>query len=474
MTIGVWFRNDLRVRDNPALHAACKGTVPVVAIYLFTPAQHEQHGVGLNKQRFIIENLLALREELAALGIPLIARKCRHFKDSITTLLSICREHSISALHCNEEYEINEQARDTTALSQLKKKGIPLNRHQDQVLLAPGAVMTAQGSAFRVFTPFKRAWLKQIAGEDITPLPSPKRRRPAPADATPAAEIERWIWPQPANRFWQAGSQEAYRRLTAFTESRVQTYGNVRDYPAIAGTSQLSPYLAVGAISARTCMFSALSSNRFDWAAGNPGILAWINELIWREFYKHLIFHFPDLCKGHSFQPATHAVRWERNQDRFDAWREGRTGFPLVDAAMRQLNATGWMHNRLRMVTAMFLSKHLFIDWRLGEAWFMDQLIDADFAANNGGWQWSASTGADAAPYFRVFNPTRQSQRFDPQGEFISHWVPELNSLTTPQIHDPDPLERRLCHYPDPIVDHRTAVERVKSEFQAVKAMETA
>jgi deoxyribodipyrimidine photo-lyase len=471
MTVAVWFRSDLRVQDNPALHAACRSREPVLALYFFTPDQFTQHGLGQNKQRFIIENLVQLSLHLEKTGIPLIAERCKNFTDSVNSLQALCQQHQIHCVHFNEEYELNEQRRDTLAFTRLNKLGIQVERHQDQIILAPGSVLTGQGGAFRVFTPFKRAWIKQARQYPVQPLPAPKKRAATGLASTPVATIDKWIKPQPANAFWPGGSKEAFRRLDAFAQRHMETYAEQRDFPAVDGTSQLSAYLAVGAISSRSCLHAALDANRFEWDSGSKGIQTWINELIWREFYKHLIFNFPELCKGKAFQPYTDGIRWQQQTQSLEHWKNATTGFPIVDAAMRQLNSLGWMHNRLRMVTAMFLTKHLFVDWRLGEAWFMQQLIDGDFAANNGGWQWSASTGADAAPYFRVFNPTRQSERFDSQGDFIRHWVPELKAIAGGAIHDPSPLERRLYRYPSPIVDHRTAVDRVKAEFHAVKAM---
>lgn len=474
MTVGVWFRNDLRVHDNPALYNACRSNDSIIAIYLHTPEQWREHGMGLNRQRFLVDNLMCLSRDLAKLRIPLLAVTVGHFDDCSKALEKLCREQNIVELHFNEEYELNELRRDTQVFTTLTHKKVAVWRHQDQVLQAPGSVLTAQGQPFRVYTPFKRSWLRQVKVELTQPFPVPAKRRNSATASTPLEQIEHWVAPQPANTSWIAGSKEAFRRLDQFTAQCIETYDDQRNFPALDGTSRLSPYLSVGAISVRSCFHAALNANRHEWDSGSSGIQTWINELIWREFYKHLSFNFPDLCKGKPFQPHTVRIPWQRNVEVFAAWCEGRTGYPIVDAAMRQLIATGWMHNRLRMVVAMFLTKHLFIDWRWGEAFFLQHLIDGDFSANNGGWQWSASTGADAAPYFRVFNPLRQAERFDGDGSFVRHWLPELADLPSSQIHDPSPLERQMCGYPAPIVDHRAAVERVKTEFQNVKTSEYA
>jgi deoxyribodipyrimidine photo-lyase len=251
---------------------------------------------------------------------------------------------------------------------------------------------------------------------------------------------------------------------------RIHAYHTTRDLPALEGTSQLSPYLAAGVISPRQCLLTAVSQNEGQ-ISGAPGPTTWISELTWRDFYTHVLVGFPRVSRHQPFKQKTAAIRWRTNQDEFDAWCQGQTGYPLVDAGMRQLNQTGWMHNRLRMVTAMFLTKHLLIDWRWGEKYFMQRLIDGDLAANNGGWQWSASTGTDAVPYFRIFNPFSQSQRFDPQGTFIKKYCPELTDVPAAALHDARRLgqavrERGLV-YPPLLVDHKFARQRALAEFKA-------
>ena len=474
MLQAVWFRNDLRIYDNPALHAACESGQPVIAFYFHTPKQFKEHSIGETKQRFVLETVVELTKDLAQLNIPLVTLLSSDYNASVDLLVKLCHQYNVETVYANREMELNERVRDNHAGQALQQTGKCIHFSQDQTVLPAGQVKTVDDTPYRVFTPFKRAWMKQAAATTIDTLAPPKKQKNPEITSTPTEEILSWQAPTSANRFWPAGSQEAFRRLDEFSNNAINRYKLERDIPSLDSTSQLSPYLAVGAISLRSCLVQALRNNHFEWDSGNQGILTWINELIWREFYKNLSYHYIDLSKGHAFNPQTRHIPWSQDTDILQRWQKGLTGFPLVDAGMRQLNHLGWMHNRLRMVTAMFLTKQLFIDWHLGETYFMQNLIDADYAANNGGWQWSASTGADAAPYFRVFNPVRQSQRFDANGDFIRKWVPELAELGPRQIHDPTPMERQLAGYPLPIVDHKSSVEHVKQAFKAAQAMEIA
>jgi deoxyribodipyrimidine photo-lyase len=255
---------------------------------------------------------------------------------------------------------------------------------------------------------------------------------------------------------WPAGEKVAKRHLQHFIQHTLFSYDQTRDYPAIEGTSRLSPYLATGMISPRQCFLAALAANQGELTTGNKGALTWMSELIWREFYKHILVAYPRVSMHLPYRLETKKIDWRYNEKQWLAWQHGNTGYPIVDAAMRQLNTTGWMHNRLRMIVAMFFTKNLFFDWRLGEQYFIEHLIDGDLAANNGGWQWCASTGTDAAPYFRVFNTVTQSERFDEKGKFIRRYCPELTSLSDDTIHDPHgraPLLVQKLHYPASIVN---------------------
>ena len=298
-----------------------------------------------------------------------------------------------------------------------------------------------------MFTPFKKRLLSLLTEEQTRVLPAPWTLPPTP----------------PTEERWPAGEQEAQRRLRDFTAHRIAEYHEARDLPAIPGTSRLSPYLAQGLLSPRQCLAAARS-------LPGPGSDTWVSELIWREFYRHVLIAWPRVSRGRAFQPQTETVVWRNNSAEFDVWCRGQTGIPIVDAAMRQLLAEGWMHNRLRMVTAQFLTKNLLIDWRWGERYFMEHLIDGDLASNNGGWQWSASTGTDAAPYFRVFNPTSQSRRFDADGHFIRRYVPELAGITDRSIHEPPPSVRTSCGYPVPMVDLKSSRQRAIDVFKQARA----
>ena len=270
-------------------------------------------------------------------------------------------------------------------------------------------------------------------------------------------------------QLWPPGELAARDRLKIFLNSKISNYSRDRNDPILEGTSRISPYLALGVISNRRCILEALKLNNFELQSGNKGICKWVDEIIWREFYKNIMHSFPRVSMHQPFNLSTLSIKWRHNQKEIEAWKNGKTGFPLIDAAMLQLKYEGWMHNRLRMVVAMFFTKNLLHDWRLGEAFFMENLIDGDFASNNGGWQWSASTGTDAAPYFRIFNPVTQSQNFDSEGRFIKKFLPQLASLDNKEIHLPDADKLENIDYPNQIVDLKSSRLRAIEIFKANK-----
>ncbi|UQI40818.1 deoxyribodipyrimidine photo-lyase [Vreelandella venusta] len=463
----VWLRSDLRIHDNSALAAAAaKG--PVVAVFLRSVAQWQTHGHGATKIDFWARSVAALKASLNGLNIPLLHRDIDHYDEAAQVLLDIAREHQITQLHFNYEYALNEQRRDQSVLDAFQQAGITAQGHHDAVAFAPGSLLTGKGDYYGVFTPFSKAWHKQVTAQQLALRDTPGVQPPLAIDSDPLPAPPSLDNDPVDKRLWPAGEEAASDNLERFLRFRGRHYKQQRDFPNVRGTSELSPYLALGMISYRQCLQAVMSENSGHLADGDAGLTSWVNELIWREFYQHVAVGFPQVCRHQPFQEHTKQLRWRDDDKGFQAWCEGRTGYPIVDAAMRQLVTTGWMHNRLRMVTAMFLSKHLLIDWRRGEAFFMRHLIDGEFCANNGGWQWAASTGTDAAPYFRIFNPTTQSTRFDPEGEFIAHWLPELKSLPKKARHAPPQDMLNPTDYPAPIVDHKAARQRALDAFKAL------
>jgi deoxyribodipyrimidine photo-lyase len=466
----LWLRSDLRVADNTAL-AAAMNAGPTIALYLITPAQWLAHHDAACKVDFWLRNLNVLSARLAELNVPLLIRHVDNWRAVPAVVADLCRQHDVSGVHVNDEYGVNERRRDDATAEALRPTGTTLRRHVDQLLFTPGSVKTLAGDCFKVFSQFRKVCYSRLSHSlpRCLPVPAPQAWIPAPGDPVPET-VEGFTPPDDALRsHWPAGEYAAQKRLAAFAEQRLADYQLRRDFPAEPGTSQISAYLAAGVISPRQCLHAALATNQGELDSGNPGAVTWINELLWREFYKHILVGYPRVSMSRAFRPETEALPWRHAPDELAAWQQGRTGFPIIDAAMRQLLATGWMHNRLRMVVAMFLSKNLLIDWREGERWFMQHLIDGDLAANNGGWQWSASTGTDSVPYFRLFNPLSQSARFDPDGRFLRHWLPELAQLDNREIHDPSAKGgRRAVAYPQPIVDLAMSRERALSAFRTL------
>ena len=340
----------------------------------------------------------------------------------------------------------------------------------DKCLLAPGSVLNKQGHHFKVFTPFKRAYIVRLSAQ---PLSMVKTR--------PAQRLEETQWhdlslfsatcsfsyPRQSSERYCVKTNNIRQKLRDFCENTIDHYHLQRDIPSLDATSQLSPYLAIGALSTRQCLARLHYGHPPPLSEGRE---IWLSELIWRDFYQHLLHFEPKLSKGHNFVAWTEKVQWRDNPRQLRQWQSGRTGYPIVDAAMRQLNQTGWMHNRLRMIVASFLTKNLHIHWRQGERYFMSMLVDGDYAANNGGWQWSASTGCDGQPYFRMFNPTTQGERFDPEGDFIRHWLPELKVVPRRYIHQPWKWENvNMLSYPKPMISHKSERAITLQLFQAAK-----
>ncbi|CAI3952572.1 deoxyribodipyrimidine photo-lyase [Commensalibacter papalotli (ex Botero et al. 2024)] len=465
----IWFRNDLRVTDNPALTNACKDqNATVIALYIATPEQWKMHHMSARQAYFIHVRLTELQKELAELNIQLLYQSCNNFTDSIDVIDNICQEYQINQLFYNRQYEFNEHKRDCLLKKKLKNsvKCIELDGN---LFTIPLTIRNGKGEMYKVFTPFRNTFLDQFIQTDyhLYEQPEPRENQKIKSKKIPAFD-----YPTEKFEFFSPITKKALQRLEEFCAEKVEGYTEKRDIPSLDYTSQLSAYLALGVLSVRQCLHYLTQEYPRFWENQKSGAFSWFNELIWREFYQHLMVAHPRLCKHKPFIEWTDNIQWKNNKDHFEQWKAGNTGYPIIDAAMRQLNQTGWMHNRLRMITASFLVKDLLIDWRWGEQYFMSQLTDGDLAANNGGWQWAASTGTDSTPYFRIFNPTTQGQRFDPEGIFIKQWLPELKQVPTKLIHTPHQWAEKVgkpLNYPNPIIIHDIARKVTLEAFEKAK-----
>lgn len=468
----VWFRRDLRVADNTALFQAAKESEQgLIGLFVICPRQWKQHDDADGKVKFWLDNLFALSTELAKLRIPLRIETTELFSDVPETIVRFAKEHNCTGVYLNREYEVNELRRDDAVAAACQQANIAVHRFHDRVIVPPGEICTKEGKSYSVFTPYRRVWDTKAHGF-IDVLPKPVKQPELDLQPTKIpANIPGFDFTGLRADLWTAGEAEAQSRLNKFAQ-KISRYNETRDIPSINGTSLLSPYLAAGVISPRQCLATAVAANHGKITGGDVGATTWISELAWRDFYTHVMVGCPRVSKHQPFKLKTNALKWRTSKRDFEAWKYGQTGYPIVDAGMRQLNQTGWMHNRLRMITAMFLTKQLLIDWRWGERYFMQKLIDGDLAANNGGWQWSASTGTDAVPYFRIFNPFSQSKRFDPDGSFIKKTCPELGDVPTVALHDPQKLAAAAkelnLDYPSFVVDYRAGRERALQAFKSL------
>ena len=465
----VWFRRDLRDDDHAALAAALAAHEQVHCVFVFDSAILGQLAPDNRRVGFLHASVVELGDALAARGGALrILRGSA--EEEIPKLAHVL---GVAAVYANRDYEPAAIRRDAAVAEALAACGIDWRTRKDQVVFELDEVRTRGGTAFSVFTPYKRAWLEKLAPEDHASRDTrvhPGRLAPAePAQAVVPTLAELGF--KPADCAIEPGMAAGARRLSAFVP-RLRDYAARRDFPAIDGTSGLSAHLRFGTVSIRALVRLAL-------ATPGEGSAAWLSELVWRDFYQAILAWRPHVVTC-AFKPQFDALVWEPDADGvyYRAWCEGRTGYPLVDVAMRELAASGLMHNRLRMLVASFLVKHLGLDWRRGEAWFAAQLLDHDLAANNGGWQWSASTGCDAQPWFRIFNPVTQSRKFDPEGVYMRRWLPELARVPAALIHEPwrmAPLEQQAAgcvagrDYPSPVVNHDEARRCTLARYGALK-----
>jgi len=466
----MWFRNDLRMDDNPALREACKSSDEVHAIYIYSQNQNNKHNEANCKTEFFIENLKALESELSNINIPLNIINSEGFKDNPEAVCNYAQKHLLNKVFWNNQFGVDENERDESVQNYLKSKNIEFENFDEQVVFAPGTILTGEGKPYSVFTPFKRRWIENF-NLDLLDIEFEYTKKNTTKIKSNIHEFDFKFkkYNQVNMSLWPAGEAEALSRLTTYLDKNIFRYAQDRNDPITDGTSRLSAYLASGIISPKRCILEALKINNFELDAGEKGIVKWIDEIVWREFYKNIMFSFPRVSKGQPFQGYTKNIEWRFSEKEFSAWKEGKTGFPIIDSAMKQMLSEGWMHNRLRMVVAMFFTKNMLHDWRLGEAFFMQNLIDGDFASNNGGWQWSSSTGTDAAPYFRIFNPLTQSKNFDSEGLFIKKHIKKLENLDKKEIHDPSSDIRESLNYPNQILDLKQSRLRAIDAFNKAK-----
>jgi len=425
-----WIRRDLRLTDNATLHAALE-TGPVLPVFILDPVFDSSSS---RRKNFLYEGLHALDKDLRERGSFLIIRRGK----PLDVFRQIVTQTRAEAIFAEEDFTPYARKRDLEI-----KHYLPLHLISGQTIHHPNAVLKADGNPYTVYTPYSKTWKAK--------LPTKLELYPAPEKINTPFEIaNKKLPPFKTNLLFPAGEQEALVRLEEFLFGKIYSYTDHRNRMDLDGTSAISPYLRFGMLGLRQAVSMARQAIGQKRGAGAE---VWLNELIWREFYIQILYHFPYVAKT-AFNKSLTNISWRNNVSEFEAWKRGETGVPVVDAAMRQLKEIGWMHNRARMIVASYLVKDLLIDWRWGEAWFMENLLDGDPAANNGGWQWTAGTGTDAAPYFRIFNPVLQSAKFDPKGDYIRKWVPELRELNTKDIHAPWEKGKKVKGYPEqPIIE---------------------
>jgi len=473
MTTAIWWiRRDLRLADNQALTAALNHAGQIIPLFIFDPALLNSPFVGQKRLAFLLAGLRQLDADLQQRGSGLLVRRGNPAQE----LARLRAETDAAAIFAEEDYSPYARRRDEEIARQQ-----PLQLVDGLTVYHPSTISKDDGEPYVVYTPFSKSW------KAISP-PTASALLPAPAHIPTPPNLPNQPIPDepalPASVPFTPGQAEAQQRLKQWLRPAADSSGSIQQYAGLrnrvdrTGTAQLSPYLRFGMLSARQAAVAALKA--IEAAPSNQarkGAQTWLNELIWREFYIAILYHFPHV-RGRSFREKYDEIDWQNDETAFAAWCEGRTGYPVVDAAMRQLVQTGWMHNRARMIVASFLVKDLLIDWRWGERFFMKHLVDGDPAANNGGWQWTAGTGTDAAPYFRIFNPTLQAEKFDPQGVYIRQWLPELADVPDRFIHAPQKMPPQIQRqagciigqdYPKPIVDHKQAREQTLAAYSQVK-----
>lgn len=452
----------------------------LLALYIVSPADWKRHQLGAPKVDFMMRALKSLSSDLwRTHKIPLMIQHSAKPRSEAAMLKSFVQKHAIEAVYFNNEYEVDETRRDMQVRVEMGELKVECHAYDDQCVVQPGRLKSkSSDTVYCVYSPFKKSWFDLVKNEKKTLL-----NAYAVPDYTQDTQVKPDIVPETVEGFtlpvnskipdmWPATEEFAQERLKEFvTSSKIKDYKKNRDFPDLTGTSSLSPYLSSGIISAKQCVVTAMQNNNGHLDSGSEGAVIWIQEIIWRDFYRHILVAYPRVCMNKPFKLDTLNVAWLHDDVKFEAFCQGKTGFPIVDAGIRQLLECGWMHNRVRMIVASFLTKHLLHTWRDGEKFFLKHLVDADFASNNGGWQWAASTGTDSQPYFRVFNPHLQSKRFDADGKYIKKFIPELRGVMKKNaLHDPLAVlgekEIKRLGYVVPIVKHEEARKRAIEAFQ--------
>lgn len=473
----VWFRQDLRLTDHPALQAAIRRDQAVIPLYIWDPAGEGDWPPGGAARYWLHQALKQLDADLQDCGSRLILRQ----GNSLDVLLDLTRSDNVDTIYWNRRYEPASIERDTEVKKALNEEGLKVASFNGSLLIEPWEIETKSGGPYKVFTPYYRRCLEQAEDRELFSAPKQLHRPRSWPDreSLEALGLEPEVdWADGIHDAWDIGEAGGHRQLDRFLEDGLGDYEEGRDRPDREFVSRLSPYLHFGHLSPNQVRRAVEEAGHED---DQPGRIqqgeAYIRELYWREFSYHLLFHFPQV-PDQPLREEFSDFRWSQSRKNFEAWQQGQTGYPIVDAGMRQLWKTGWMHNRVRMIVASFLTKDLLIHWREGAQWFWDTLVDADLANNTQGWQWTAGCGADAAPYFRIFNPVTQGERYDPEGDYIRRYVPELAGLTGKNIHSPwtasqDELKRAGIElgetYPKPIVDHKEARKEALDRYQDLK-----
>lgn len=483
-TVAHWFIRDFRIRDNNGLSKANKfaqkHNMNMLSFWVYCPEMEKSHKLSDFQRYYRFLSMVQVQEKLEKLNINLVIVRAETRSEILPSVLTFLKKYDVSHVYSNLEYEVDELRLATSAVSSFLDEKTSFMPYHNSCIVNPGVLKTkSKGTQFAVFSPWFRAWLSEVdqtlLSEDGFEFDTPiKVER-----TTPVAQKDTEIPPldgidkEKFHKYWKwIGEDGALKQLTKYIDSdEIEKYDKERDFLDLDSVSHMSVHISSGTISTRTIVQELTKGRNIKSLnhVSNSGIFEWIRQVSWRDFYKHVVCYWPYVCMFKPFHLEYDFIDWEYNKDHFDSWCEGRTGYPIVDACMRCLNETGYLNNRGRLIAASFLSKHLLIDWRHGEQYFHSKLIDADFCSNNGGWGFSASTGVDPQPYFRIFNPWTQSVRFDPEGEFIKRWVPELKTIDAKSLHK-ESRGALVNDYPSPIVQHSEsrlrALERYKSAME--------